>query len=406
MYSGGVKGGVIDWRRRSAAVAGIAAVALLLLAQGAAAQTAAIEVGLPHPTGHFEVGTRQLELVDRSRVDTPGSPGPRRLMVQATYPLADEPGATCKPSRYISPLVQPILTEAVGVDRSIDIATDVCRGGRVARGDHPVLIFSHAYTADRFVYASLVNDLASRGYVVLAPDHPPDAFAVEYPGGVLVEGEYGRPLAPADITSEQIAALNELRAADVRFVLTKALKLAHRRSGFLAGHLDRSRVGVLGHSLGGSTAARAAQLDARFDAVVDLDGSLFGDWTTQTGSDTPFMLLAAEGGVGESFTEQPLCGYMAGLRGPRFAFVLADALHFSYSDFQSLAPRIAAAYPEWVYAGLYQAVVGTIDPSASIRAQRAALAAFFARYVKRKAGARKPGPVDGFSDLPIEGCSS
>ena len=326
-------------------------------------------------------------------------------MVQATYPLADEPGGTCKPSRYISPLVQPILMEAVGVDRSIDIATHVCRGGQVAGGEHPVLIFSHAYTADRFVYGSLVNDLASRGYVVLAPDHPPDAFAVEYPGGRLVEGEYGRPLTPADITSEQIGALNELRAADVRFVLTKALKLAERRSGLLSGHLDPARVGVLGHSLGGSTAVRAAQLDARFDAVIDLDGSLFGDWTTQSGSATPFMLLAAEGGVGESFAQEPLCGYMAGLAGPRFAFVLADAFHFSYSDFQSLAPRIATAYPEWAYAGLYQAVVGTIDPVASIRAQRHALAAFFARYVKGRAGAAKPTPVDGFSELPIEGCS-
>jgi dienelactone hydrolase len=407
MYSRGVNGGIVDGPWRAVVAAAVAAASLLLLlAPGAAAQAPAIEIGVPTPTGRFEVGTRALEFVDRSRLDTPGSPGPRRLMVQATYPLAAERGGTCKPSAYISPLVQPILVEAVGVDRGVDIDTAICRGGRLAPGERPVLIFSHAYTADRFVYASLVNDLASRGYVVLAPDHPPDAFAVEYPGGQLVVGEYGRPLSPAEITGEQIAALNELRAADVRFVLTKAVKLAKRRSGLLAGHLDPGRVGVLGHSLGGSTAARAAQLDRRFDAVVDLDGSLFGDWAATVGSETPFMLLAAEGGVGETFAAQPLCGYVAGLRGPRFAFELAGALHFSYSDFQSLAPRLAAAYPEWVFAGLYQTVVGTIDPEASILAQRRALAAFFARYVKGKAGAAKPRPVDGFSELPIGGCAS
>lgn len=386
-----------------ATVGAIAAV-LVALPQGAAAQDPEIQVALPAPSGKFDVGTRELELVDRSRVDTPGSPGARRLMVQATYPMAAKPKGKCKPSRYISPLVQPILMEAVAVDRSIGIETGVCKGGKIAGAKRPVLIFSHAYTSDRFVYGSLVNDLASRGSVVLAPDHPPDSFAIEYPGGRLVEGEYGRPLAPDDISADEIAALNELRAADARFVLTKALKLNRAKQGLLAGHLDRKRVGVLGHSLGGSTAARTAQLDGRFDAVADLDGSLFGDWNQQTGDDTPFLLLAAEGGVGESYGEQPLCTYIAGLSGPRFAWLLPDSLHFSFSDFQTLAPEIAKAYPEWAFAGAYQAVVGTIDPVASINAQRQALDAFFGRYVKRGKGA-EPQPVGGFEAMPIGTCA-
>jgi dienelactone hydrolase len=395
----------VDAVRRLCLVALVAAL-LASLAQGAFAQTAGIEVELPAPTGRHDVGTLELELVDRSRRNSPGSPGARRLMVQATYPLAARGRRSCKPSRYISPLVQPILMQAVQVDRDIDVRTHVCKGGKVATGAHPLLIFSHAYTADRFVYGSLVNDLASRGYVVLAPDHPPDAFAIEYPGGRLVEGAYGRPLAPVDVTTEEIAALNELRAEDVRFVLTKALALSARRSSPFHRRLDGRRVGALGHSLGGSTAARAARLDRRLDAAADLDGSLFGDWTARTGSRTPFMLLAAEGGVGASFTQQPLCAYMAGLRGPRFAFQLNDALHFSYSDFQSLPPRIAAAYPEWIFAGLYQLVVGEIDPEISIRAQRRVLAAFFDRYVKRKRHAPKPVARGPFSTLPIAGCSS
>jgi len=389
------------------ALTGALAIALtLLVAPGTVAAAAAIEVALPPPTGRFEVGTRHLEMVDRSRRDTPGSPGSRRLMVQATYPLAAERQSPCGPARYISPAVQPILMEAVGVDRTIGIDTGAYRRGRVAAGRRPVLIFSHAYTADRFVYGSIVNDLASRGYIVFAPDHPPDAFAIQYPGGRLVEGEHGVPLEPADITGEEAAALSELRAADLRFVLTRALQLAKRRSGFLSGRLDGDRVGVLGHSLGGSTAAQAAHLDPRFDAAVDLDGSLFGSWTASTGSETPFLLLAAEGGVGESFTSEQLCGYMAGLRGPRFAFSLGDALHFSYSDFQSLAPTIATAYPEWIFAGLYQSVVGTIDPEASIRAQRRTLATFFARYVKDRPGAAEPRPDGGFTELPLTGCSA
>jgi dienelactone hydrolase len=389
----------------TAARCAVAAAFLLLLLGSAGAQAQTIEVGLPSPTGRFEVGTREIEFVDRSRRDSPGIAGARRLMVQVTYPRAANASSPCEPSVYISPLVQPILMQAVGITRPIELATRICRSGRVA-GKRPVLLFSHAFTADRFVYGALVNDLASRGYVVIAVDHPPDAFAVEYPGGELVEGQYGRPLAPAQVTAQDLGELTELRAADVRFVLDRALKRAKRGGGFLAGHLDRRRVGALGHSLGGSTAARAAQLDPRIDAAVDIDGSLFGDWTAKTGSETPFMLLAAEGGIGANFTIQPLCSYMVGLRGPRYAFVLRHAAHFSYSDFQTLAPQIAAQDPLWQFALLYQAVVGTIDPEASIYAQRQILAEFFARHVKGTDGATPPAPVNGYSELPIGGCSA
>lgn len=370
-----------------------------LLPTSAPAAEPAIEIALPPPDGRFEVGSRQVEMVDRSRRDTPGSPGARRLMVQVTYPRAA--GQRCKPARYISPLVQPILMAAVAVDRPVELATGICKGGRIAGRKRPVLVFSHAFTADRFVYGALVNDLASRGYVVLAPDHPPDAFAIEYPGGELVEGEYGRPLTPVNFTVEKLAELIELRAADVRFVLSRALRLGRRGSGFLAGHLDRDRVGVLGHSLGGATAARVAQLDDRFDAAVEIDGSLFGDWTAWAGDRTPFLLLAGAGSIGAVFPSQSLCDYMAGLAGPRFALSLGGALHFSFSDFQALAPAIAAADPGWSFAGLYRTVVGSIDPGASIGAQRGALSGFFGRYVLGHRRAGTPEPVDGFSELPI-----
>ena len=117
------------------------------------------------------------------------------------------------------------------------------------------------------------------------------------------------------------------------------------------------------------------------------------------------MLLAAEGAIGSNFTIQPLCTYMAGLGGPKFAFVLAHAQHFSFSDFQSLAPQIAQADPLWAFALLFQAAVGTIDPETSIRAQRTALASFFDRYVKARRGAPEPKPADPFAEMPIGGCT-
>lgn len=382
--------------------AACAALMAVLSAQEAAAQ-APVQLNLPGPSGRFEVGTRALELVDRKRVDTPGSPGHRRLMVQVTYARAG--GAPCEPAPYMPASVQEVLLKALSIYRSGFVATGVCRGGRIARGKRPVLLFSHAFTANRFVYGTLVNDLASRGYVVFAVDHPPDAFAIEYPGGHLYRGKYGPPLSQVTTTADELAELIELRAEDVRFVLRKVLRRSARRSGFLAGRLDPKRVGALGHSLGGATSARAAQLARRIDAAVDIDGSLFGEWTERKGVRTPFLVLAAESGIGSVIAQDRLCGYFGRLRGPRYAWVLDDAAHFSFSDFQSLAPQIAAADPLWVYALLYRAVVGTIDPGVSVKAQREALASFLGRYVKRARGAPEPTPPAPFAELPVGGCS-
>ncbi|GAA2569573.1 hypothetical protein GCM10010435_49520 [Winogradskya consettensis] len=61
-----------------------------------------------------------------------------------------------------------------------------------------------------------------------------------------------------------------MRAADLRFVLTQLGRLDDGRMD--VGRMDVGRVAVTGHSLGGAAAMRAAQQEARFGAVINLDG--------------------------------------------------------------------------------------------------------------------------------------
>jgi dienelactone hydrolase len=379
-------------------IAALAAIAALTAASAAAA--AELEPRIPHPTGHHPVGTRAIAMTDRARPEGYGTAGPRRMMVQVSYPRAER--KPCRPSRYLEPAVAQALIRAIAVKETVDVRTGMCRGGAMAAGKHPVLVFSHAFTAERNVYTTLTADLASRGYIVVAPDHWPDAFAEQFPGGDARTGLYGAPLTPVTVSAAELAQLVERRARDSSFVLTRILRMGAKRSGFLAGRVDRRRVGIFGHSLGGATAARELTRDRRFDAGVDLDGSLFGDWATSRHPRAPFMLLAAEGGLASIYPDDPICRYFDDARAPKYRFSLTDGLHFSYSDFQSLAPQVAALDPSWVFAGAYQVVIGTVDPGLAVRAERTALARFFGAEVKGTK--RKVKPPTGLTRITA-GCS-
>lgn len=54
-------------------------------------------------------------------------------------------------------------------------------------------VVSPGYAQDRALDTTLVEDLASRGYVVASIDHPYDATEVEFPGNRLVLRQQPEP---------------------------------------------------------------------------------------------------------------------------------------------------------------------------------------------------------------------
>ena len=58
-----------------------------------------------------------------------------------------------------------------------------------------MVLFTPGYTATSSDYTFLMEDLASRGYVVGAIDHTYEATAVEFPGGGIVRSRVGSILA-------------------------------------------------------------------------------------------------------------------------------------------------------------------------------------------------------------------
>jgi alpha-beta hydrolase superfamily lysophospholipase len=140
----------------------------------------------------------------------------------------------------------------------------------------PVVIFSHGHQTSSFLYASIIEEVVSHGYVVAAIDHPGEALFTIFPGERVVPySEEGRPKPSAadyqDDVARYLRGLVQRRAADIAFAMTQLEKLNATSGQRFFQRLDMSRTAVMGHSNGGIAAALACD-SRRLKACVNLDG--------------------------------------------------------------------------------------------------------------------------------------
>ncbi|WP_245192835.1 alpha/beta hydrolase family protein [Amycolatopsis alba] len=240
----------------------------------------------PGPSGPFAVGTRVLQWTDPLRPETfTADPLDRRTVVaQLWYPAQNSP-ADAPRAPYLGRTEDEARTVSEALARGTGLPgflmDDVPRarthsvfGAPVARegGRFPIVLFSPGSSGVRTQNTAWAEELASRGYVVAALDHPYDSAAVVLADGRTITTETVSS-GDRDKDEELAAGWTSVRAADLGFVLTRLTDL-DRADGAdpLAGRLDTGRVAATGHSLGGAAALQAVRNDHRFAAVIDLDG--------------------------------------------------------------------------------------------------------------------------------------
>ncbi|MCX5226493.1 alpha/beta fold hydrolase [Streptomyces sp. NPDC006553] len=367
--------------RRTVAAGAFAGAAALLLGTGlgtgtaSAAASRSLVLRLPAPTGPHAVGATVRHLVDPSRND-PWAPaiGVRELMVTVFRPAASGRGLPRLPQltpaaadmfTVLAPLVRPALP-AAGVDWAATL-THARTGAPPLPGRRPVLVYSPGGGDSRALGGSLAIDLASHGWTVVTVDHPGDASEVEFPderpGRERVRTTVLRP----DLDAGTFRTMIDTRVADLRFVLDV---------------LGLDRVGLYGHSAGGTAVAQALHEDPRVAAAVNLEGYLdLMDGVllpvAREGTDRP-LLLAGTDGFRDARLDR---SWSALLRhgGPVARRQLADSHHWVFTDYAALVPQLRAA-------GLTTAagragMVGTVDPRVSVPAVRKLVRSFFARHL-------------------------
>ncbi|MFJ6837349.1 alpha/beta hydrolase family protein [Streptomyces sp. NPDC091209] len=352
-------------------------------------------LALPAPTGPHPLGTVAVHLVDRTRVDPWQDSRPaRELMIQLWYPAHaahDHPVAPWMP-----PGSATFFEREQGIPPGTLLlpTTHAHRAAPVDRGrrGRPVVLYSPGLLSDRSLGTVLIEELASHGYLVVAIDHTYDADQVEFPGGRVETFAI-----TGDIDDALIAKALAIRTADTRFVLDQvtALNAGHNTDAerrplppTLTGAFDLPRVGMLGHSLGGATAAAAIRADRRLRAGVNLDGSLLAPATA--GTNRPFLLFGSDPGPGP---EDPSWDqFWASQYGWKRELALIGSTHTSFTDLETLLPQ-AAPILGLTPSQVTQAI-GTLDPRHAIHAQRDYVRAFFDLHLRHLDNhlLRRPSP--------------
>lgn len=198
-------------------------------------------------TGKYSYASQVLELTDTSRIEEFKSDGsPRKLSVLVYYP--DENG----------------------------IAENTC----------PLLVFSHGGISTKTSNLSLYKELASHGYVVASIDHTYHALSTEIDGmKIHIDSGYMRELRDEDSHSDIENSYScfqkwmKLRTDDIDFVIDTFIEKSMNEGNSFYSLIDADRIGVAGHSLGGSAALGAARQRDDIKAVLALESPYMCDIT-------------------------------------------------------------------------------------------------------------------------------
>ncbi|QJD80386.1 alpha/beta hydrolase family protein [Spirosoma rhododendri] len=192
--------------------------------------------------GSYGVGVRTLKLVHPAQVDVlHGSAGQhplydRPLTLEVWYPTRTSA------SQQSTVTYQSTLGRSNDPKRPLVPFTFPGRATRDAQPDpsggaYPLVIVSHGYPGSRLLLTYLTENLASKGYVVVAIDHTESTYS--------------------DLAAFSSTLLN--RALDDKFVLNEMARLSGKGSNsFLSGLLNADNTALIGYSMGGYGVLNAA----------------------------------------------------------------------------------------------------------------------------------------------------
>ena len=248
----------------------------------------------------------------------------------------------------------------------------------------PVLLFSPGYNALPRAYTAFIEEAVSWGYIVVAISHtlytPVTTFADGSTIGMTHSGD--------DMSDPGVYFTAAVWLADARFVLDQLVKTASLDPyGEIEGHVDLTKVGMFGHSFGGSTSIGMLVTDDRVMAAINLDGSIYRSWPAQPFSNP--VLILQEPGVDSSVNN-----VFNQAAGRAFLAVLANSLHLNFSDMGIIAAAIQLDPSLWS-----SNLLGTIDPVRAVQEVNGYVEAFFDSTLKGMSSPLLEGPTAQYPDI-------
>lgn len=199
----------------------------------------------PVPTGPYPVATLRHTYTDEHRVESHSNSGEsRRVNVVFWYPENADSGET-----------------------------------------FPLVVFSHGGLGTENSNESLYLELASHGYVVCSIGHPYHALWTKSEDGqvTFVSPEYFGELQRENAKHDKEQSFRyyqkwmQTRTGDINFVIDTILTHVTNNSGSVYALIDAGKIGVMGHSLGGSAVLAIPRQRDDVDAVISLEAPFLYD---------------------------------------------------------------------------------------------------------------------------------
>lgn len=319
---------------------------------------------LPKSTGPFEVGMNSRHLIDESRPSSEQKD--RELMIQIWYPAEVEDNAKDIQYEYFpyeewSGTMEFIFSVPRYFFEYLKYAqTNSIKDIAVSNQEnkYPVLLFSHGFGSTRMQNFSQMEELASHGYVVVSVDHTNDAAYTKFPDGREMMNQTDAYSYSFNIEDERDV---KARSEDISYVLDQLTSINDKDpQGLFTGKIDIDRIGIFGHSYGGSTAAQALLDDSRISAGINIDGPLH-EPVASSGFEQPFMFILDEDYLyisdeeiqytnitqeefqkyHDKISELADFHYEEGIKGDTYMLTFIAGDHYTFTDFPFLSPLLS-----------------------------------------------------------------
>ncbi|WP_055668720.1 alpha/beta hydrolase family protein [Desnuesiella massiliensis] len=155
-----------------------------------------------------------------------------------------------------------------------------------SNGTYPLIVFSHGAFGIKTSNETLYNELASHGYVVCSMDHTYQCLYTTDDKGhtTFVDKSFVKELASDNAESNKQQSYDNyqkwmrVRTDDINFVIDYILTQAKSNASDTVYKLvDTTKIGVMGHSLGGSAALGIGRMRNDISAVIALESPFMCD---------------------------------------------------------------------------------------------------------------------------------
>lgn len=345
-------------------------------------------------TGSYAVGTACFSLTD-DREELLGNGGKRKIAVRVYYPASKESVAGKQRAAIFSEKKGAALAKAYHIKdmAAFENAADYYENAEPVSGEKfPLVMYSHGYNSYVESNTYLCTELASQGYVVASVGHAYEAVENDYDDGSC--DYYDKKLGKLMFKGSQFSAiiaqtklLKKKCSPEQAYSLFDAFQrkytpfMSERVKVWGADTLAalnevKSRyaeiidltygVGVTGHSFGGAAAYYLCQTSDEFSCGINIDGSLFGDYSGMT-MKKPFYQISCKENV--NVETKPLLDTEA----PVYRACFNKMKHIGFTDAKFFVP--------------VKFLVGTLEPMEMEKNLNACHIGFFDRYLKNKTDA-------------------